>query len=48
MGRPHDHRCKLAADHPVRPTTGVQVHECDTCPLGWEHEPRTKPYTGKH
>jgi len=48
LGRPHDHVCWQTAGHPVSLSTGVQVHHCRTCTLGWESDPRTKPYTGRY
>jgi hypothetical protein len=38
-GQPHDHVCKLAADHPVSEGSALQVHHCGTCTTAWESTP---------
>lgn len=40
LGAPHHHVCKLDSGHPVSERSGVQVHQCGACTLGWESDPR--------
>lgn len=40
MGAPHEHRCQLAPGHLASGPGYVPIHECGSCTLCWESDPR--------